>query len=161
RHSLDEALEIYRTTFSQEKESFRQRAEELSTRGVAHAAELAGEPGLIRARVLAGAEIVDERELDPADRARMREAPPHLAELPGSRARLEYLQKVSAWQEVARRLAHEIKNPLTPIQLAVQQLQSKYPGDDPAYRSLLATAREILDEEVGSIRRLVDDFSAF
>ena len=57
-----------------------------------------------------------------------------VAELGDARSRLGYLQKVSAWQEVARRLAHEIKNPLTPIQLAVQELGSKYRGDDPAYR---------------------------
>jgi nitrogen fixation/metabolism regulation signal transduction histidine kinase len=84
-----------------------------------------------------------------------------VAELGEARSRLEYLQKVSAWQEVARRLAHEIKNPLTPIQLSVQELRSKYRGDDEGYRRLLATAAEILDEEIGAIRRLVDDFSAF
>jgi nitrogen fixation/metabolism regulation signal transduction histidine kinase len=84
-----------------------------------------------------------------------------VAELAEARPRLEYLQKVSAWQEVARRLAHEIKNPLTPIQLAVQELGSKYRGDDPAYTKLLSTAQEILSEEIGTIRRLVDDFSAF
>ena len=84
-----------------------------------------------------------------------------VAELGDARSRLGYLQKVSAWQEVARRLAHEIKNPLTPIQLAVQELGSKYSGGDPAYKRLLATAQEILNEEVGAIRRLVDDFSAF
>ena len=70
-------------------------------------------------------------------------------------------QRDAAWAEVARRLAHEIKNPLTPIQLAVQEIESKYRGDDPEYRRLLATAQEILKEEVGAIRRLVDDFSAF
>jgi len=84
-----------------------------------------------------------------------------VALLGNTRSRLEYLQKVSAWQEVARRLAHEIKNPLTPIQLAVQELGSKYRGDDPGYARLLATAQEILREEIDSIRRLVDDFSAF
>ena len=84
-----------------------------------------------------------------------------VAELGDARSRLGYLQKVSAWQEVARRLAHEIKNPLTPIQLAVQELGSKYRGEDAGYRRLLATAQEILNEEVGAIRRLVDDFSAF
>jgi two-component system, NtrC family, nitrogen regulation sensor histidine kinase NtrY len=84
-----------------------------------------------------------------------------VAEVAEARSRLVYLQKVSAWQEVARRLAHEIKNPLTPIQLAVQELASKYRGDDPTYRRLLETATEILNEEVGVIRRLVDDFSAF
>ncbi len=84
-----------------------------------------------------------------------------VAELSEARSRLGYLQKLSAWQEVARRLAHEIKNPLTPIQLAVQELGSKYRGDDPQYRRLIDTAQEILNEEVGVIRRLVDDFSAF
>ena len=84
-----------------------------------------------------------------------------VAELAHARSRLEYLQKVSAWQEVARRLAHEIKNPLTPVQLAVQELASKYRGDDASYRQLLDTATEILREEIGSLRRLVDDFSAF
>jgi two-component system, NtrC family, nitrogen regulation sensor histidine kinase NtrY len=84
-----------------------------------------------------------------------------VAELAQARSRLEYLQKVSAWQEVARRLAHEIKNPLTPIQLSVQELASKYSGDDPSYRRLLDTATEILREEITSLRRLVDDFSAF
>jgi nitrogen fixation/metabolism regulation signal transduction histidine kinase len=81
-------------------------------------------------------------------------------ELGQARSRLEYLQKVSAWQEVARRLAHEIKNPLTPIQLAVQELASKYRGDDASYQRLLDTATEILREEITGLRRLVDDFSA-
>jgi nitrogen fixation/metabolism regulation signal transduction histidine kinase len=84
-----------------------------------------------------------------------------VAELSEARSRVVYLQKLSAWQEVARRLAHEIKNPLTPIQLAVQELASKYRGGDPVYERLLTTAQEILTEEVGAIRRLVDDFSAF
>ncbi|HVU52152.1 MAG TPA: ATP-binding protein [Polyangia bacterium] len=84
-----------------------------------------------------------------------------VAELAEARPRLDYLQKVSAWQEVARRLAHEIKNPLTPIQLAVQELASKYRGGDERFEKLLATAQEILAEEIGTIRRLVDDFSAF
>jgi two-component system, NtrC family, nitrogen regulation sensor histidine kinase NtrY len=84
-----------------------------------------------------------------------------VAELADARSRLDYLQKVSAWQEVARRLAHEIKNPLTPIQLSVQELASKYRGDDAGYRTLLGTAQEILHEEITSLRRLVDDFSAF
>jgi nitrogen fixation/metabolism regulation signal transduction histidine kinase len=62
---------------------------------------------------------------------------------------------------VARRLAHEIKNPLTPIQLSVQELATQYRGDDAAYKKLLATATEILHEEITGLRRLVDDFSAF
>ncbi|HKU37108.1 MAG TPA: HAMP domain-containing protein, partial [Polyangiales bacterium] len=47
-----------------------------------------------------------------------------------SRTRIEYLQRIGAWQEFARRLAHEIKNPLTPIQLAIQEVHKSYPGGD-------------------------------
>ena len=78
-----------------------------------------------------------------------------------SRERIAYLEKIGAWQQVARRLAHEIKNPLTPIQLAVQQLERKYPGGDEAFDRLLADACDIIREEVGGLRRLVVAFSAF
>jgi nitrogen fixation/metabolism regulation signal transduction histidine kinase len=84
-----------------------------------------------------------------------------LLEVERSRARIEFLQRMGTWQEMARRLAHEIKNPLTPIQLAVQECHRKYSGDDPAYRSLLDTTREIVEEEVGTLRRLVSEFSDF
>ncbi len=84
-----------------------------------------------------------------------------LGEMQRSQARIEFLQRVGAWQEMAQRLAHEIKNPLTPIQLAVQECHRKYPGDDRKYRALLDTTLEIVEEEVGTLRRLVGDFSAF
>ena len=84
-----------------------------------------------------------------------------VAELAANRARIEYLQKISAWQEMARRLAHEIKNPLTPIQLAAQQLRVKYDGDDPKFARLLEQSTEIISEEVATLRRLTSDFSSF
>jgi two-component system, NtrC family, nitrogen regulation sensor histidine kinase NtrY len=84
-----------------------------------------------------------------------------LDEMETSRARIEFLQRIGAWQEMARRLAHEIKNPLTPIQLAVQECHRKYGGDDPRFRALLDTTLEIVEEEVGTLRRLVGDFSNF
>jgi len=84
-----------------------------------------------------------------------------IAEMATSRARIEFLQRVGAWQDMAQRLAHEIKNPLTPIQLAVQECHKKYPGDDPRYRQLLDTTLEIVEEEVGTLRRLVGNFSNF
>jgi nitrogen fixation/metabolism regulation signal transduction histidine kinase len=84
-----------------------------------------------------------------------------LGEMEASRARIEFLQRIGAWQEMAQRLAHEIKNPLTPIQLAVQECHRKYPGEDPRYRALLDTTLEIVEEEVGTLRRLVGDFSSF
>ncbi|MGC4091670.1 MAG: diguanylate cyclase [Polyangiaceae bacterium] len=84
-----------------------------------------------------------------------------LGEVADSRARLEYLQRIGAWQEMARRLAHEIKNPLTPIQLAAQEIHRRYAGEDPAFRKLLDTTLEIVEDEVGTLRRLVTEFSDF
>jgi nitrogen fixation/metabolism regulation signal transduction histidine kinase len=84
-----------------------------------------------------------------------------LGEVESSRARIEYLQRISAWQEMARRLAHEIKNPLTPIQLAVQEIHNRYAGGDPEYQRLVDTTLEIVEDEVGTLRRLVGEFSDF
>jgi two-component system nitrogen regulation sensor histidine kinase NtrY len=84
-----------------------------------------------------------------------------LGEMQQSRARIEYLQRIGAWQEMAQRLAHEIKNPLTPIQLAVQECHRKYAGEDARFRTLLDTTLEIVEEEVGTLRRLVGNFSSF
>ena len=85
-------------------------------------------------------------------------------EVKESRDRIVYLEKISGWQEVARRLAHEIKNPLTPIQLAFQQLESRYrasPAQDAAFTKLLSDAGEIVRDEIGTLQRLVEDFSGF
>ncbi len=84
-----------------------------------------------------------------------------LAEVESSRARIEYLQRIGAWQEMARRLAHEIKNPLTPIQLAVQEVHRRHRGTDEQYQKLLDTTLEIVEDEVGTLRRLVGEFSDF
>jgi two-component system, NtrC family, nitrogen regulation sensor histidine kinase NtrY len=84
-----------------------------------------------------------------------------IGEISQSRSRIEFLQRIGAWQDMAQRLAHEIKNPLTPIQLAVQECHRKYGGDDGKYRDLLDTTLEIVEEEVGTLRRLVGNFSSF
>jgi nitrogen fixation/metabolism regulation signal transduction histidine kinase len=84
-----------------------------------------------------------------------------LTEVETSRARIEYLQRISAWQEMARRLAHEIKNPLTPIQLAVQDIHRRYEGKNPEFQKLLDTTLEVVEDEVGTLRRLVGEFSDF
>jgi two-component system, NtrC family, nitrogen regulation sensor histidine kinase NtrY len=84
-----------------------------------------------------------------------------IGEMAQSRARIEFLQRIGAWQDMAQRLAHEIKNPLTPIQLAVQECHRKYGGEDGKYRALLDTTLEIVEEEVGTLRRLVGNFSNF
>ncbi|AKT37093.1 sensor histidine kinase [Chondromyces crocatus] len=84
-----------------------------------------------------------------------------LEELQRSRTRLEFLRRMSEWQKVARRLAHEIKNPLTPIQLAVQECHRRYRGGDASYERVLQTTLEVVEEEVGSLRRLVSEFASF
>lgn len=76
-------------------------------------------------------------------------------------ARVDTLQRLAAWQDFARRLAHEIKNPLTPIALAAQELSRRYTGDDAGFRRTLETATEVIAEEVATLRRLVTAFSEF
>jgi two-component system nitrogen regulation sensor histidine kinase NtrY len=68
---------------------------------------------------------------------------------------------MAAWREIARVLAHEIKNPLTPIQLMVRQIQDEYRGEDAAYRQTLDECARIINEEIEQLRRLVREFSDF
>jgi len=85
-------------------------------------------------------------------------------ELEASHQRVAYLQRVSAWQEIARRLAHEIKNPLTPILLAMQQIDRKFDElrDTPdQFEPILRDALEIVHEEIETLRGLVKEFSDF
>jgi two-component system nitrogen regulation sensor histidine kinase NtrY len=82
-------------------------------------------------------------------------------EIQRGRDRIVYLEKISSWQEIARRLAHEIKNPLTPIQLAVQELHRSYRGEDEQFLGKLNDSVEIVEEEVGTLRRMVETFSEF
>jgi two-component system nitrogen regulation sensor histidine kinase NtrY len=70
-------------------------------------------------------------------------------------------QKVAAWREVARRLAHEIKNPLTPIQLSAERLQRHFAGSPPAARALVDECTATIVGEVESLKGLVDEFSQF
>ncbi len=84
-----------------------------------------------------------------------------LDQLQRAQERVGYLQRIGAWQEMARRIAHEIKNPLTPILLAVQQLRDKDPGLSPQFSTMLATAAEIVEDEVRALRRMVTSFSQF
>lgn len=81
-----------------------------------------------------------------------------LDDLKKERQKILYLQRIGAWQDIARKLAHEIKNPLTPIQLVVQQVVSSYDGESERYQKLLSTCGEIVGEEIEGLRRLVDAF---
>jgi two-component system nitrogen regulation sensor histidine kinase NtrY len=70
-------------------------------------------------------------------------------------------QKVAAWREVARRLAHEIKNPLTPIQLSAERLRRHFAGASTAARALVDECTSTIVGEVESLKGLVDEFSQF
>ena len=71
-------------------------------------------------------------------------------------------QRRSAWADVARRIAHEIKNPLTPIQLSAERIRRRYGNiiaeDD---RSVFDQCTDTIVRQVGDIRRMVDEFSSF
>jgi two-component system nitrogen regulation sensor histidine kinase NtrY len=70
-------------------------------------------------------------------------------------------QRTSAWADVARRIAHEIKNPLTPIQLSAERLRRKYGkviGDD---REVFEQCTDTIVRQVDDIKRMVDEFSRF
>jgi len=70
-------------------------------------------------------------------------------------------QKMAAWREVARRIAHEIKNPLTPIRLATQRLRRKLARGDDDFTEAFDEASRIILEEVTGLERLVSEFSDF
>ena len=70
-------------------------------------------------------------------------------------------QKVAAWREVARRLAHEIKNPLTPIQLSAERLRRKLGDVSPPLQELVQECTSTIIGEVESLKGLVDEFSQF
>jgi two-component system nitrogen regulation sensor histidine kinase NtrY len=70
-------------------------------------------------------------------------------------------QKVAAWREVARRLAHEIKNPLTPIQLSAERLRRHFSGGPAGARALVDECTTTIVGEVESLKGLVDEFSQF
>jgi two-component system nitrogen regulation sensor histidine kinase NtrY len=70
-------------------------------------------------------------------------------------------QRNSAWADIARRIAHEIKNPLTPIQLSAERLKRKYGGQIQTDKHVFEQCTETIIRQVGDIGRMVDEFSSF
>ncbi|HIJ59633.1 MAG TPA: HAMP domain-containing protein [Nitrospirae bacterium] len=70
-------------------------------------------------------------------------------------------QKALAWQEVAKRIAHEIKNPLTPIKLSAERLIKKKQKGDSDFEQVFDNSIKIIINEVDALKRLVDEFSQF
>jgi nitrogen fixation/metabolism regulation signal transduction histidine kinase len=90
------------------------------------------------------------------------------AELRESRERLLQAERVAAWREMARRMAHELKNPIFPIQVSIETLRRAYdraaPGAGPAADGLGTLLRESCDtilQELGALRDIIDEFSRF
>jgi two-component system nitrogen regulation sensor histidine kinase NtrY len=70
-------------------------------------------------------------------------------------------QRKAAWADVARRIAHEIKNPLTPIQLSAERLKRKYLKEIHSDKETFVACTDTIVRQVGDIGRMVDEFSAF
>jgi two-component system nitrogen regulation sensor histidine kinase NtrY len=70
-------------------------------------------------------------------------------------------QRTSAWADVARRIAHEIKNPLTPIQLSAERLKRKYGRAITEDRQIFDQCTDTIIRQVDDIKRMVDEFSSF
>jgi two-component system nitrogen regulation sensor histidine kinase NtrY len=70
-------------------------------------------------------------------------------------------QRRAAWSDIARRIAHEIKNPLTPIQLAAERLQRRYGNEIATDPDTFARLTDTIVRQVGDLRRMVDEFSNF
>ncbi len=70
-------------------------------------------------------------------------------------------QKAVAWQEVARRMAHEIKNPLTPIKLSTERMLRKWENNDSDFPEVFKKSTKTIIKEVDGLKRLVDEFSRF
>ncbi len=74
---------------------------------------------------------------------------------------LEKMQRMAAWREVARRIAHEIKNPLTPIQLSAQRLRRRYPEILSEENSIFDQCTHTIIKQVDELKQLVSEFSQF
>ncbi|MEK7398955.1 MAG: ATP-binding protein [Candidatus Poribacteria bacterium] len=78
-----------------------------------------------------------------------------------NRERAISAERIAAWQDVARTVAHEIKNPLWPIQSSIRSLRKAYQSDKESFEEIFDECTETIVEEVESLRKIVDEFSQF
>ncbi len=83
------------------------------------------------------------------------------ADLAQGRVRLAQAERIAAWREVARRLAHEIKNPLTPIAMSVETLRDALERRRPDFPEIFEEGTRAISDEVRRLKRIVDEFSRF
>ena len=84
-----------------------------------------------------------------------------VTELEENRRKLLQAEKDLVWREMAKIMAHEIKNPLTPIRLATQRMEHNYISQSPNFEKIFQESARIIQEEVESLQRLVQAFSEF
>lgn len=84
-----------------------------------------------------------------------------MIDLKESKERLGMAERVAAWQEIARRLAHEIKNPLTPIQMSMETLRKTYAKNHPSFDEVFEESTATVLEEAARLKRIVAEFSEF
>jgi signal transduction histidine kinase len=82
-------------------------------------------------------------------------------ELTDAEKRVRRAERLAAWRDIARQMAHEIKNPLTPIRMAVEMLRKARARDLPDFGELFEEETKVVLDEVERLRRLVEDFSRF
>jgi len=70
-------------------------------------------------------------------------------------------EKVLAWREIAQRIAHEIKNPLTPIRLSAERIKRQYENNNPKFSEILKKSVDVIFTEVDHLSKLVKDFGQF
>jgi two-component system, NtrC family, nitrogen regulation sensor histidine kinase NtrY len=84
-----------------------------------------------------------------------------MEDLRASKDRLVIAERIAAWQDIARRLAHEIKNPLTPIQMAMDTLRKTWRKKHPSFDEIIEESTSTVLEEVDRLKRIVTEFSDF
>ncbi len=84
-----------------------------------------------------------------------------MEDLRGAKERLVIAERIAAWQEIARRLAHEIKNPLTPIQMSMDTLRKTWRKKHPSFDEILEESTTTVLEEARRLGRIVSEFSDF
>jgi two-component system, NtrC family, nitrogen regulation sensor histidine kinase NtrY len=82
-------------------------------------------------------------------------------QLDESRKVMYHAQRLEAWRDVARRLVHEIKNPLTPIRLSAERIQNRFKEGHPDIGNIISSGTETIIEEVKVLSRIFDEFSRF
>ncbi len=82
-------------------------------------------------------------------------------DLRDAREQLRQTERIAAWQEIARGLAHELKNPLSPIQLSIETLRKAHERSHEEFDSLFDESTKTVLQEVGRLRNIVDEFSRF